>query len=100
MAYHLRETEKCNYRDLADLKLPRARKLKSESVDRLYAVEVVEKDEEGGKVKVHYVGYGPEYDEWKDDEEIVEPSVPGWLGIYSTIIMNYKQPGFHCLFFR
>ena len=77
MAYNLRETKEHNYRDLGDLKLPRARKFKSELADRLYAVEVVEKDKEGGKVKVHYLGYGPEYDEWKDEEEIVQPSVAG-----------------------
>lgn len=78
MAYHLRETGRVNYRDLADVKLPRAHKSKSElAADRLYAVEVVEKDEEGGKVKVYYLGYGPEYDEWKDEEEIIEPIVQG-----------------------
>ena len=34
----------------------------------LYPVRIVER--EAGRVKVHYEGYGTEYDEWKDEDEI------------------------------
>lgn len=77
MAYSLRQKEKKNYRDLADVKLPPTRKLKSSAdADKLYAVEILETDEERGRVKVHYTGYGPEYDEWKREGEIVKPNLP------------------------
>ena len=36
--------------------------------NRLYEIEIVA--EEGSKVKVHYSGYGEEYDEWKPRSEI------------------------------
>ena len=37
--------------------------------DDLYKIRVVE--ERGDKVKVHYVGYGRKYDEWKKRDELV-----------------------------
>ena len=37
--------------------------------DDLYKIRVVE--ERGDKVKVHYVGYGRKYDEWKNRDELV-----------------------------
>ena len=46
--------------DLTTLRLPRR---KAESKNKLYNIEIV--DEKGGEVKVDYVGYGSEYDEWK-----------------------------------
>ena len=54
-----------NLRDkkLADMPLPRARPAKKE--DTLYQLEVIEEDA-NGRVKVHYVGYGVEHDEWRD----------------------------------
>lgn len=35
---------------------------------KLYPIEVIERDSETGKVKVHYTGYGSHDDEWKDDD--------------------------------
>ena len=62
MAYHLRSATKpstCkNYCELNEIKLPRAQRVKT--VDKLYAVEVVE--EEGERVKIHYVGYDDRFD--------------------------------------
>ena len=59
MAYHLRSATNpstCkNYRELNEIKLPRAQRVHVKTVDKLYAVEVVE--EEGERVKIHYVGY-------------------------------------------
>ncbi len=83
MAYSLRQQERKNYRDLADVKLPPPSKKAKE--DPLYAVEVLEKDEDSGRVKVHYVGYGAEYDEWKREEEIVQPAVSGRKQVISHL---------------
>lgn len=70
MAYDLRSatdpsTPK-NYRELNELKLPRPERVKA--VDKLYAVEVIEED--GDRVKIHYVGYEDRFDEWRQREEL------------------------------
>ena len=52
--------------DLTALRLPRR---KAESKNKLYDIEIVA--ENGPEVKVHYVGYASEYDEWKPRAEIV-----------------------------
>ena len=53
---------------LSDIRLKETRKQpRQENV--LYDIEVIEED--GGQVKVHYKGYGSEYDEWKPKTEIV-----------------------------
>ena len=83
MAYSLRQQEKKVYR--TDTKLPPARK--TTATDKLYPVEVLEKNEERGQVKVHYVGYGSEFDEWKEENEIVLPSIPGMYNYYHN---NYQ----------
>ena len=72
MAYKLRQGQKKNYKDLADTKLPRARRSVKQNADKLYAVEIVEANED--KVKIHYTGYSSKYDEWRAREDIVEPS--------------------------
>jgi len=60
MAYNLRTSEgRKNYRDLDTIKLPRAQRIK----DKLYPVEIVGRD--GDRVKVHYIGYSSQYDEWR-----------------------------------
>ena len=70
MTYNLRSatdpsTSK-NYRELNDMKLPRAERVKA--MDKLYAVEVIEDD--GDRVKIHYVGYEDRFDEWREKEEV------------------------------
>ena len=70
MAYSLRKKEK-NYKVLSDIRLPCLERSKQES--DLYAVEIVERDESEGHVKVHFTGYGEEYDEWKLESEHPQP---------------------------
>ncbi len=82
MAYSLRQKPRKNYQELADVKLPRSRRLTSRPEDVLYQVDVVEEDDETGRVKVHYVGYGDEDDEWKDGSEIVLKSEPKQGALY------------------
>ena len=66
--YSKRKRNRIDYKQLADsFKLPRAKKIPT-SRDKLFPVKVLEP--ENDRVKVHYIGYGEEYDEWKDRNEI------------------------------
>ena len=71
MAYNLRTQATKNYKDTCTLRMPRAERVEHDP-DKLYAVEVLEKDE--NRVKIHYVGYSTVHDEWRDVEDIVPPS--------------------------
>ena len=60
-----------NYKDLSDrLRLPRWRRSIKEE-QKLYPVEVLEENEENQRVKVHYLGYGDEHEEWVKNEDTV-----------------------------
>ena len=69
-----------DYRSLANISVPRPSyctsrgKENSSDSDKLYRLTVVE-DEANGMVKVHYIGYSHEYDEWRSNEDIVELNV-------------------------
>ena len=66
-----------NYRELADVKIPRESSVLSKTVtvksrkvgpstssdSQLYRLNVIERDDDNGRVKVRYIGYGEEYDE-------------------------------------
>ena len=57
MAYSLRTTERKNYKENSDVEVPRGRRaLQKPPKDELYPIEIVEWDDEQGKVKVHYLG--------------------------------------------
>ena len=58
-----------NYRELADTKLPRAKRTGRQQDDKLYEIEVLE--EKDGQVKIHYTGYCNDYDEWRKKGDIV-----------------------------
>ena len=68
-----------DYRQLSDVKLPRnvprsskRYKASSDTTDtKLYRLRVLEEDEENGRVKVGYIGFSNEYDEWRRLEDIV-----------------------------
>ena len=47
------------------------RKERKHHPNKLYDVEVVEDDPDQERVKIHYIGYGTEYEEWKSKSEIV-----------------------------
>ena len=71
-----------SYAELADVKVPRRQKKpKSRSPNiegdeqaegELYRLDILEQDVQHGLVKVRYIEYGPEYDEWRLTNEIVE----------------------------
>ena len=55
--------------EVSPLSLPRRRA--TSSLKNLYDIEIVDEDEEKDKVRIHYVGYSSEYDEWRNRSEIV-----------------------------
>lgn len=79
-----RSVPKKNYRELADVKVPKRSRLShpsstsisgernDSSSDKLYRLSIVDRDSENGRVKVRYIGYGAEYDEWRFLNDIIE----------------------------
>ena len=58
-----------NYRELADVDIPRGKKVECERPsNHLYPVSVLEREE--NHVKIHYVGYTSTYDEWREVSEL------------------------------
>lgn len=72
MSYEPRQGQGKDYKELADTKLPRAKRSSKHDMDKLYAVEIVEEE---NRVKIHYTGYSSKHDEWRDKEDIVEPII-------------------------
>ena len=67
-----------NYRQLANFKVPKTinkthRRDKNGSLldSTLYRLKILEEDEVKRRVKVRYIGYSDEYDEWRRIDEIV-----------------------------
>ena len=70
---------RCNTTILHTLRLNSTKKksriTKYSDSDKLYPISVLEHDSKG-KVKIHYVGYGSEYDQWKDAAELFNVESP------------------------
>ena len=49
----------------------RNRMTTSSTSSELYRLRILERDEENGSVKVRYIGYGEDFDEWRKEEDIV-----------------------------
>ena len=105
MAKRIRKLKwgKGSYKELANCTIPisyrNGNAVKRQKVKKkeLYPVDVLERGA-GGRVKVHYIGYKNNYDEWKDETELEtieedceesEPSVTELLEPYSL----YKDLG-------
>ena len=52
--------------DQGEVTLPRKKRQRK---DKLYEIGIVAED--GPRVKIHYTGYDPKYDEWKLKDEVV-----------------------------
>ena len=71
-----------DYKKLSDVKIPKQKRSKSKKAKidadtmerdtRLFRVNILDTDEENGSVKVSYIGYGNEYNEWRPSEDIVD----------------------------
>ena len=90
MAYSLRKTPKADYKALGDIRLPQLSRLGASQSDKLYPVKVLE--EEKGRVKLHYVGYGHEYDEWRDAEEVEDLNETETASSSSTALQLDNKP--------
>ena len=90
MAYQLRERTPKNYKDLADVYLPRETKRTKKQDDELYAIEVVEEDRIGDRVKIHYVGWPDRYDEWRSSADIVSPQFSTYVPYDQNRELAYK----------
>ena len=68
---------KSNYKELSAINLPRGIQRRPKRVtkprEQLYAVDILERGE-NGRIKVHYIGYDSEYDEWKGEDELEDIS--------------------------
>ena len=84
--YCLRERKTKNYEETA--MLPRLMPKKRKADDNLYPVEVIEKV--GSRVKIHYTGYGSEYDEWRDEKDIVEPATYKPFNFHEELVYQIK----------
>lgn len=71
LEYNLWKRERQDYWKLADIQLQRQTK-GSEIREKLYPIEVEER--EGERVKIHYIGYGDDEDEWREASELVQLS--------------------------
>ena len=64
-----------NYGELCDVRLPRECKHQvnvQRSDSTVYRLNILEEDESRGLVKISYIGYGSEWDEWRRREDIIE----------------------------
>ena len=85
-SYNLRRKEKISYRELADVRLPRPKRVE----DKLYPIQVLERQD--GRVKIHYVGYNSRCDEWRNDSDIQGQETES----DALQIEHYKPFDFHC----
>ncbi|MCG8620647.1 MAG: hypothetical protein MJE68_01430 [Proteobacteria bacterium] len=69
MAYDLR-ARKVNYKEVANSEFCKVGMRKRPREEKLYELEVIEKDRQNRHVKVYYVGYESEYDEWRDEKDV------------------------------
>ena len=72
-----RSVLKRDYREFADVKVPKRTKVsKTREIespdDKLYRLQVVEKDAVNELVKVRYIGYDSNYDEWRPASDIID----------------------------
>ena len=67
-------SSRMDYRALADVKFPRPEGVQSD--DRLYKVEVLQRD----CVKIHYIRYSNQCDEWRDIDELESWKEAGGIG--------------------
>ncbi len=65
-----RQREEVNYKEESFIKLPKSDRIQQKT--KLYPVTVQEEKSEGDRamVKIHYVGYSSEWDEWRYEGEL------------------------------
>ena len=69
-----RALRRLNYKEMSEVRLPRAKRVQKGGDDKLYPIEII--DSERDRVKVHYVGYDSSYDEWRESGDVVPLDSP------------------------
>jgi hypothetical protein len=64
-------TERDIYVEVSKLSKPSNRIKKSSKSSDIYPIEVVDEDSSTSQVRVHYIGYSSECDEWKTKKDII-----------------------------
>ena len=68
----LTRKRKITFKQLVDVKLPKAKRIKAiRSESQLY-IKVIEGDPSTQRMKIHYIGYSSRYDEWRPASDIVD----------------------------
>jgi len=82
-----RYTSKQDYRSLTNgVSMPRSfysTSVKQQQPGNLYQLKIVEEDQTNDMVKVHYIGYGIEHNEWRSRSDTVQLN-----GEVSPAVMN------------
>ena len=68
--------------------LPRLMPKKRKADDHLYPMEVI--DKVGSRVKIHYTGYGSEYDKWREEKDIVKPATYKPFNFHEELVYQIK----------
>jgi len=66
-SYRLRKRAICDYRQLASVTLPR--EMQYSTAKKLYPIKIVATRDT--KVRIHYIGYRDQYDEWREADDLV-----------------------------
>ena len=103
MAYELRKRSRKpkDYSEYTN-KLPRLSRTsgKPRKDNKLYELEVLEEDDLHGRVKVHYLGYDSQHDEWRDRDDIVslQPRNEGEFMI-DNCLLSLRKLCYHCYYY-
>lgn len=87
--------KKVDYKKLNDVEgIPRGKRRKDN--DELHPVEVVERDAVNGRVKIHYIGYSTNEDEWRNASDILDftppqPLISSTFSLYQELALMIKR---------
>ena len=88
--------KRVNYKLLSEgttVKLPRPKRARK---NELYPIEIVERDTNAERVKIHYCGYSSNDDEWRDLGDIVDltppqPLLTSSFSLHQELVLKIKR---------
>ena len=86
---------KVDYKKLNEVEgIPREKRRKDN--DELYPIEIVERDTINSRVKIHYIGYSTNEDEWRNAAEILDftppkPLISPTFSLYQELALKIKR---------
>ena len=87
---------KVDYKKLNEVEgIPREKR-KKDSDAELYPIEIMERDTVNARVKIHYIGYSANEDEWRDASDIVDftppkPLISPTFSLYQELALKIKR---------